>query len=181
MTSSIEDRLSISLADLKQRGFLRHSKSGSIDWMAGDELRASVRIAVKLDLDGPQPKGTLTLTYLRSDRPVTQVIEMAWRPSNLGRGDICYLVCPATGIRCRALLYGPGGFVSRHAEGGIKYRWQLYSHGQRASNAFHKELRVAERQMRAIEWMANPHCKRSYRGKLTRPMLRFRKLGALPV
>ena len=79
-------------------------------------------------------------------------------------------------MRIASLFDGPDGFASRHAEGGLRYRSQLYSRQSRAMFGSTAAQRQAERVLVAWQWLAKPQSKRSYRGQPTRPMLRFQKV-----
>ncbi|QHV97289.1 hypothetical protein [Spirosoma endbachense] len=177
MHKPIEERLMISLPDLKRRGFFARNRSGSIIWLLGDNVLASIWVRVNYDEENLPEGGTLRVHYTQNGQFVEEQVDLVHIASNLGRGGgIWYFVCPQTHRRCRILIKGRYGFVSRHDEGGMRYQAQLRSHSQRA---FYTGLRILKQKARAIEaveWFSNPHCKRSYGGKLTRPMHRYLKL-----
>lgn len=176
MRKPIEKRLSIDLPDLKRRGFFGQKSSGSIHWGMGDQLIASVAVAIRFDAMHPHLGGTLTLTYMHSEQALKQVIPMQYIASNLKRGGIWYLICPTTGRRCRTLYYGQNGFVSRHAEGTLRYRSQLISRNERTRTSGLRQLAKLKRRLASMEWFTKTNSKHSYRGKPTRPMARHTKL-----
>lgn len=185
MRQPLEDRLTISLPDLKKRGYFEAIRSGRLSWYVGDRVYASVWLAVSIsgeveEDEVKEPRragGRLTISYEKGGRLVCQQIELLQRPGNLGGGGgIWYFICPLTGRCCRTLYDGPGGFASRHAEGGLRYRAQLYSRHWRALVGGTADRRQAERVLAAWQWLAKPHSKRSYGGQPTRPMLRFQQL-----
>lgn len=86
--------------------------------------------------DWKTDKPTLRLTYTITDRysgtktDVDHIIYLATRPSNLGKGETPYFICPQTGHLCRILYkcYGSEIFKSRNA-----YRYRIYYPSQISS------------------------------------------------
>lgn len=180
MRQPIEDRIAIRLPDLKHKGYLYHSQHGELAWRIGGSYTASVGIHTEFDEEYPEEGGTLTIDYRRSNGTHQEVIDMVYVPSNLGRGGgTWYFVCPQTEITCRVLLMSSSGFVSRHAEGGLRYRAQLLAQGDRESDGVMREIKRLERKQASVLWFSKPRSKRCYAGRPTRPMIRFRRLNGL--
>lgn len=173
---AIEECLTISLPDLRKRGYFSRRRTGLIEWYYGGDLRAGVMIRVSFDEERPHKGGTLVIAYERHRQYIEQIVQLAHVPSNLGRGGgIWYFICPVTGLRCRVLIAtAQRGFVSRHA--GLRYQSQRCSHKQRTWIETMNKLRRKEKVIESVQWLTSPHSKRSYGGKLTRPMLRFNRL-----
>lgn len=127
----IERRLSLGLATLKKLGYFKRSPfRGVLRWPVATPSAPApaVNLLLQLDEAAAPPTGTLTIAYNQHGRYHEEVIRLIRRKSNLGLpGGIWYFVCPQTGRYCRTLYDGPGGFASRHAEGGLRYRAQLES------------------------------------------------------
>ena len=99
------------------------------------------------------------------------MIQLTTIPSNLGRGEVLYFVCPTSGRRARILYraYGSQIFKSRQA-----YRTRIYYSCQKCQ----KNLYDTERYF-ALEKLLEglpPARKNHYQGKETRHQERIRKL-----
>ena len=99
-------------------------------------------------------------------------IQFTTIPSNLGRGEIIYFVCPISGRRARILYraYGSHYFKSR-----LAYRKRIYYAYQKCQKNFYDTERYfkLEKQIEALPKGRKSH----YRGKDTRHQQRIRKLN----
>jgi hypothetical protein len=97
-------------------------------------------------------------------------------PSNLGKGEVLYLVCPKLRDYCRVLYlaYGSKYFMSRKAYSSI-YRLRLYYPQQRTSNIERLWSRTArkEGQLNKINAMRESH---TYNGNKTKRAKRKEKI-----
>lgn len=101
---------------------------GSTSWSSG----ASIGVALYKE------KGNfiVTLDYAKTDRdgtkhPINYKVRIIGIPSNLGKGEVYYFICPFTHKRCKILYMGYGShyFKSREAYWNrIYYASQLSSH-----------------------------------------------------
>lgn len=123
-----EASVRLSLTYLIREGFVRQGEysSGSLNWTNG----CSVQIFC-VCLDGAK---YVQLTYGATINGETvkhnHKIKLAAIPSNLGKGEVLYFVCPVSGRLCRYLYLSPQTlkFVSREANPArIYYRSQLSS------------------------------------------------------
>lgn len=105
-------------------------------------------------------EGQIILTYLCNKEEVRQTIYLEQVPSNLGRGQVIYFVCPATGNRCRNLYRISCKFYSRLAYRGLVYSCQLTSGVDRFNDRYWKLHR-------AIEKLTGKGYTPSYRGRKT--------------
>ncbi len=98
-------------------------------------------------------------------------IHLTTVPSNLGRGEIPYFVCPISGRRARILYraYGSHYFKSRQA-----YRKRIYYSCQKCQKKLYDTERffALENQLESLPEGRKSH----YRGKDTRLQQRIRKL-----
>ena len=115
----------------------------------------------------------LELTYQDQDGTSwTQRVELTTLPSNLGRGEVVYFLCPRSGKRCRILYqaYHSRGFYHREA-----FSYRLYYPSQavgkleRANDRYHR----AEAQLMAMD---RTRKQETYQGKPTRRTLKREKL-----
>ena len=89
-------------------------KAGTIVW--GDGGRTSVAIGIAVDLAVSTPYVEFNYSYF--DQPIKYRMTFVTVPSNLGRGNIWYFVCPQTFKRCRVLYGVDGYFGHREASPG---------------------------------------------------------------
>ena len=93
-------------------------------------------------------------------------------PSNLGKGEVYYFVCPFSNKRCKVLYMGYGSlyFKSRQSyQHRIYYASQLSSHLDRHNDTYW-------RLERELEQLYKKNRKRHYRGEPTKAQLRIERL-----
>jgi hypothetical protein len=125
----------IELRDLYRLGLLRKGEqiSGSMNWKNSYQENISSINVFSSYLPGEDPylrlSYTLT-TYQGESINIDYRIKLLERPSNLGKGEILYFVCPTSYRLCRILYRANGShyFKSRRAYGGdLLYTQQLSS------------------------------------------------------
>lgn len=109
---------------LIDNGYLKPGyRSGKITHYRGERETGSARMETTIEEDGTA--GTLKLSYSVNHRAAkTYTYQLITQPSNLGRGRVWYIVCPATGKRCRKLYCIEGRYLSRYAFPKAMYRQQ---------------------------------------------------------
>ena len=99
-------------------------------------------------------------------------IQLASVPSNLGRGEVLYFICPESNKRCRVLYrcYGSHKWKSREA-----YNKRIYYTGQNSSKFFYSTDRYFElkKQLEKLEQLST---KDHYQGKATKLQKRIKRL-----
>jgi len=99
-----------------------------------------------------------------------------FEPSNLGKGNIWYFLCPATGKRCRKLYLVGERFLHREAFEGCFYQKQVQSkYYTYLENTIGREFEADE----AYDEMHRPFFKKYYNGKPTKRYLRLMKKANL--
>ena len=141
------------------------SYSGRVSWQRGDIIDYRITndaAGIYLELD--YTKG--------QTEKVNYKIPVYPKPSNLGKGFNYYFICPATGHPCKILYLGYGSkyFKSREA-----YQNRIYYPGQLSSrlNLHNDKYWSLERQ---LETLYKKHTKSHYRGIVTRPQKRIKRL-----
>ena len=142
--------LRIEMSWLKKTGLLVHGeiRGRSLEWTNG----SSINLIASLE-----KRKFIRLIYnstVRGERTAFDYeIQISAIPSNLGKGEILYFICPKTGDRCRILYngYGSGQWWSREAylRRGcrIYYDCQQNSKLNRANDKYWK----LERQLEKLE------------------------------
>ncbi|MEM9822962.1 MAG: hypothetical protein AAF985_17920 [Bacteroidota bacterium] len=132
---SCENSHRIELSFLLKEGYLRKNeyKSGGISWINRfGRITSNVHIATANFAHEKYLSLSYTITdrYTKKRRNYNCKIELTSIPSNLGKGEVLYFLCPKTGKRCRALYsaYGYPKWKSREA-----YPHRLYYELQRSS------------------------------------------------
>lgn len=74
----------------------------------------------------------IELEYIYNNRIIKYQIQLGLVPSNLGKGQIIFFICPVTSKRCSKLYLHQGYFLSRFAISSHYYQQQLLS--KRARN-----------------------------------------------
>lgn len=143
----IEETKCLSIKELKGYGYLQKGRqvSGVISWTSGSSIRVSTYSELRMDL---------SYKLSRSSEEVKYSVRLILRPSNLGKGEILFFVCPKTLEACRK-LYLPSGqkyFLSRKAFPKFYYDSQLAN----------KRLRVFDKMFR-YERKVEEVCKKGFR------------------
>lgn len=158
-TETIEELLTLSIADLKRLGFLAKgaTRAGRVVWQQGGREVAS--ICVQTTTAGGLP--AIRFNYTANGSPVDYPTPLRFAPSNLNRGGYYYFVCPVTGRACRKLYLVGSRFVSRFAFR-ARYEKQTKSHAERAGLPGYLDAFT-----RLGELTKQPRRKMYYRGELT--------------
>ena len=153
---------------------------GQMSWTDGGEIRLETRYE-----DGEKH---IRVVYTVTDREGKEdyynyKILLDTVPSNLGKGEILYLVCPESGKRARVLYmtYGLHKFVHRdwYLE---RYGLRLYYETQIADKKYYHSTRFfrLEKQIKNLEnHLFVKHRKTNYRGKPTKAFQKLQKLKEL--
>lgn len=161
MYATIDDYLTLSVADLKRMGFLKPDAlvRGNIRFTVGNKERAAVGAAT--DTRGVP---VFKLAYLYNGEPIDTTIYLRWKRSNLNPNSTngyYYFVCPVTGKMCRKLYIVNGRFVSRQAFNPM-YKQQTYSHRRRNDvlfaylDAIDETDKIARAKYRRETYRGNP-------------------------
>lgn len=153
----------LELSYLLKNGFIEKNfiKKGSISWNNGN----SISFISCFDEKEQYIRLIYSNTSCQSGEVTSQdyKIQLTTIPSNLGKGEIIYFVCPVSGRRARILykVYGSLFFKSR-----LAYRHRIYYSGQICQKPLYDSERfhAIEKQLERL-----PEGKKShYKGKETR-------------
>lgn len=121
---SIESCKTVSITKLKEWGYLDNGiKSGLITWSISGEVTS--RIGIKTNIT--EYKKSITLDYTQNGETINYNVNIISVPSNLGKGQVLYFVCPNTGKRCRKLYHNSKYFLHREAFHYLYYEKQIES------------------------------------------------------
>ncbi len=165
-----EEVLQVRLSKLKELGFLKSNscQSGTLTWSRRGEVTNS--IGIKVDTRKAPSYVRLTYTWRGEDR--NYLIPLITVPSNLGRGQVPYFLCPHTHKRCRILYFGGGYFLHREAFPGFMYERQTYSSHWRF---LERAAALAFGCNKIYEELNSKYFKTHYAGKPTKRYLRLMK------
>lgn len=113
----LENCLTISIADLKKKGFLNNRKKVDVFNLSKNN---GLCLSVNVEFIIEETENYLNLTHnseTELDKTVSYKINLNSIPSNIGNGFITYFVCPSTGKNCRKLYSYGGKFQHRDATG----------------------------------------------------------------
>ena len=160
----------IEMKDLIQWGYLKpgQTKSGTITWSRNCNKTGCIDIWVSTHSENYN----LTLSYHYGGKHVLYKVEMTSVPSNLGRGQVWYFLCPETGKRCRKLYRLGPKFLHREAYTGALYDTQTYSQKNRALFKIYNKDFISDE---VFEELYSKHFKTHYAGKPTKRLEKLRK------
>lgn len=166
---TIDDCLTISITRLKEWGYLNFLgvKSGTISWSRNGQKHSSVGIEVSND----GFKAFVILDYKSNGEPINYKIKIISKPSNLGKGEVFYFVCPKTKKYCRKLYLHGSYFLHRDAFKGLMYSKQLES---KKNRELHKVFDAYYLSDEVYEERYKKYFKTHYNGKETK---RYKKLN----
>jgi len=164
----LDNTQKIAISDLKRYGYLKSSipKMGSLKWSCRGEETASIVIFVNMNLDIPY----LEVDYQFRQEHRKYKIELVSIPSNLGRGEVWYFLCPATKKRCRVLYCVDGDFLHRKAFTNCMYERQTESKKTRKGM---KALRDIFNKDKLTSQIFSPYFKTHYKDKPTKRYLKI--------
>lgn len=146
------------------KGFTTH---GVLSWSSG------AKIGYQCKYDDQEAWIKLSYTHKTSNEKTdyNYKIHFERKPSNLGKGDVLYFICPESQKSCRKLYmaYGYPRFKARQA-----YRNRIYYPDQ-LSSKLDRPNDIYWRLKREIEDKDMKHHKVTYNGKITKAEERLRK------
>lgn len=152
----------LELSYLKKHGYLKEGKTmGYLTWTSG----ASINITSHIGDDERYIR--LTYSFKSGNHEGKQMDYNIWLtfvPSNLGRGEVPYFVCPYSGRRARILYlcYGSLKFRCRTA-----YPFRIYYDAQQCSKLSYHNTRYWKLE-KELERCNTRSKKKHYQGKETR-------------
>jgi hypothetical protein len=164
--------LRIELSFLLTKGFIVKDNicNFNLSWSSGDNISVSSRY--------DEIEKSLQLAYTTTHKNTGEKkkydykIELTSVPSNLGKGEVIYFICPITGKKARILYkcYGSEIWKSRFA-----YKNRIYYQSQIGSghNVYNDKYWALERSLKELKTKPK---KEHYRGKPTRIIKRISAL-----
>lgn len=165
------EALQLNIAKLKNWGYLKPDKiiDTTLQWN-----RQGVQIGdISILINTTGINFYVELDYKYKGEPRKYKIDIVSVPSNLGKGEVLYFLCPVTKKRCR-ILYSVGGyFLHRKAFKGCMYDCQTVSKKYRELN----KLFIPEYKIDKLYSEKNKkHFKKTYAGRPTKRYLQLMKL-----
>ncbi len=160
----------LELKYLLEKGFFRKGSiaKGVIKWTDGSSIsiktiRSSSQIIMTL---------SYTITNDSGTTKINDLFEVTSVPSNLGKGEVLYFVCPETKKRARILYmaYGSYHFKSRDA-----YKHRIYYPSQVCGKKYRFPFKYFDKEQELHEIWKRGY-KKTYKGKPTKIALKQREL-----
>jgi len=165
--TTIEDVKTISLTKLKEWNYLTIGKrSGVISWSRNGIVHSKIDIEVEIN----EYSGYLLLNYKCNDQLRKYKVRIERLPSNLGKGEIMYFVCPSTGKYCRKLYFSDTYFLHREAFTGLMYQNQIESKKNRQLHKIFDKVFLSDE---VYEKRYKKYFKTHYNGKPTKRYLKL--------
>ena len=160
--TTVEDCLKISITKLKEWNYLSlGTKSGTISWSRNGEVHSKIDIKVT----NTGYTSFMILDYKCNGEPINYKVDIIRKPSNLGKGEILYFVCPRTRKHCRNLYLNNSYFLHREASGGLMYANQIIS---KTSRAMYSIFDRAVLNDEVYDELYSKYFKSHYKGKETK-------------
>lgn len=157
----------INLADLKRWGYLKPNQihSGTLTWSRDGMQTGSISFYVNTS-NGMH----LHLSYKSNEESINYRIDIIEKPSNLGKGNVLYFLCPRTHKLCRKLYLVGGYFLHRKAFTGCMYESQTQCKKIRRWN---NVLGAYFNSDKYYNQLYKKHFKKTYAGKPTKKYKRL--------
>lgn len=164
---SVEDCKTVSITKLKEWGYLDFGiKSGLISWSISGEVHSKIGIKSTI----LKQKKFITLEYTQNGESIKYDVRIESIPSNLGKGEILYFVCPNTGKHCRKLYHNSKYFLHREAFRYLYYEKQIEPKKSRYLHSIFDKVFLKDE---VYEEQYKKHFKTHYNGKITK---RYKKI-----
>lgn len=166
-STTIEDCLNVSIKKLKEWNYLNYGiKSGTISWSRNDIVHSRIDIKVVIN----DFESYILFNYKCNNEPINYKVNIKSLPSNLGKGNVMYFVCPRTRKYCRKLYLFNTYFLHREAFNGLMYQNQIESKKNRSLfKVFNKFMLPDE----VYEERYKKYFKTHYKGKPTKRYLKL--------
>jgi hypothetical protein len=151
---------------LIKHGYLKQGieKHGTIKWSVNGKDTISISIESHT-INSPY----ILLKYKYGEEFIKYKIRIEYVSSNLGVGEVVYLICPHTNKRCRKLYRNGKYFLHRESFITPLYQSQLEAKYLRDIVPYNKYEKV-------LQELRKPYFKRWYKGKPTKRYLRINNL-----
>ena len=161
----------IAISDLKKLDYLKPNteKKGVIYWVDNDDVKTgtiAVESRIKNDLK------ILIFDYKCNDKSYNYTIPLVTIPSNLGKGEIWYFICPFTSNRCRKLHLIDCKFMHRKGLPSGVYSKQLHSKKWREMERLYGDVFELEKYYKEL---FSKNFTKYYNGKPTKRYLKLMK------
>jgi hypothetical protein len=169
-----DDLQAVSISFLRKHGYLKPNqwKTGTMTWYFGEgenkRVTGSITIATNTNMYNPY----FELDYKCNGTPINYRVDLVSVPSNLGKGEVWYFMCPLTNKRCRKLYLVDTYFYHRLAYTGCMYDKQTKSHKWRE---YQKMFDCVFGREDIAQQLYSKHFKTYYAGKPTKRYLRLMK------
>ena len=162
----------IELSYLLKKGFIQKGRciSGTLSWT--DDSNIGIYTCYKESQAYIELDYTTTYHATNEKKSFKYRIDLESIPSNLGKGEVLYMVCPVSAKRCRILYkcYGSQIWKSRYA-----YRYRIYYQSQISSKLHHYIDRYWDIE-KHLEELYSRVVKSHYRGRKTALQRRIERL-----
>lgn len=167
------EALRIEITDLLKRGLIKkgYEIHGCLNWASG----ASIKIETSYNTEAGN---YIRLIYTKTESEADKTdhdykIYLDVTPSNLGKGQILYFICPVSGERCRVLYmcYGSPIWKSR-----LAYQHRIYYSCQISSKMDHANSRYWSIDSRIENLKKNRRKQLTYKGRPTKYALQLERL-----
>jgi hypothetical protein len=161
-----DEVLQVPIIKLKELGYLKPDRvlTGTLHWSRNGKEIATISITVNMIAC------YVELDYNYNKEPRKYCINLVSLPSNIGKGERWYFVCPSTKKRCMKLYLVGGYFLHREAFKGCMYKKQT------KGKAYREQMKMIDAVFgtgKLYKQLHQKHFKPSYAGKPTKRYLKL--------
>ncbi|MDO9154161.1 MAG: hypothetical protein Q7U47_10780 [Paludibacter sp.] len=168
----------IEMSYLIKRGYFKcfadkyGSHTQSMKWT--DESSISIETVHKSNETYLRLYYTITSHHTGEKTEMDYKVFIEFIPSNLGKGNVIYFICPVSFKRCRILYraYGSQYFKARGA-----YKYRLYYPAQTSSKKYQILDRFNTIKNKVEKWQNKKRMQTKFKGKPTKKAIKFEKLN----
>ena len=161
-------------------GYLVRGKqiSGSLNWNSNGRPSGNISIDSSWPTD-PDKRPYIRLTYTTTDRTTgakenrDDTIYLEARPSNLGKGEVLYFICPSSSQRCRILYKAYSCLIWKCRQ---SYQKRIYYPTQHCSKRSHYCERYWQLDEQIKQLRTPKRRSKTYRGQPTKRAVRLERL-----
>ncbi len=165
-----DEEKNISISKFREWGYLKENsqRSSTITWSINGMETSSISAKIVMN----DFENTLTVNYKCNGNSYDYKITLVSLPSNLGKGNIWYFLCPFTNKRCRKLHLISERFMHRSALPSGMYYKQTQSKKWRSIEAVLECYFSCDKY---YEELYSKHFRTHYKGKPTKRYLKLIK------
>lgn len=167
---TVEDCLTFRLKSLTENNNTYFNSYGTRKGVTSWSIKGEVHSKINIEVTYTEYKSFIIFDYQCNGEPRQYKVEIICKPSNLGKGNIMFFVCPSTQKLCRKLYLHDGYFLHRTAFNNLMYQKQIESKKWRGLTQIFDKAFTPDR---VYQERYKKYFKTHYKGKPTKRYLKL--------